>query len=188
MRTIRTLLALGFGLFLLGGVASALAAAYTRGRLESHGDEEDDEFDLVNIYGSRDFASRARALRRWSALNWYGGATIDLRGASLDPAGATATARSIFGGLRLVVPETWRVERDVIGILGGVGDSRNADRVDAALPALRLEGWSVVGGIAIVSEAPDLDEKAAAAAEAEAASEAAAAFGGETPAPEPAMA
>jgi hypothetical protein len=188
MRTIRTLLTLFFGLFLVGGIASAVAAAYARGRLESQGEEADDEFDLVNIYGARDFSSKATALRRWSALSWYGGATVDLRAATLDPSGATARARSIFGGLRLVVPETWPIKRDAIGIFGGIGDARNQDRIDETLPVLHLEAWSLFGGIGIVSDAPDLDERAAAKAEAEAASEAAAAFGEEKPAAEPSIA
>jgi hypothetical protein len=188
MRTIRTLLTLFFGLFLIGGIASAIAAAYAKGRIESRGGENDDEFDVASIFTGQDFVSRAQSLRRGSVLSWYGGGTVDLRGATLDPAGATITARSIFGGIRLVVPETWHIDRDMIAIFGGVGDGRNADRIDPSLPALRLEGFSVFGGIGIVSEAPDLDETAAATAEAEAANEAAAAFADEMPAPEPAMA
>lgn len=188
MRAIRTLLTIFFGLFLLGGIASVIAAAFAKGRIESHGGEHDDEFDIASIFTGQDFASRAPSLRRGSILNWYGGGTVDLRGASLDPAGATITARSIFGGIRLVVPETWRIDRNMIAIFGGVGDARNTDRIDESKPVLRLEGYSVFGGIGIVSDAPDLDEHAAATAEAEAASEAAAAFVDEVPAPEPAMA
>ena len=185
MRTIRTLLTLFFGLFLVGGIASAIAAAYAKGRIESHAEEGEDEFDLAAIYSGQDFTSRAGALRRGSVLSWYGGGSVDLRHATLDPAGATLTARSIFGGIRLVVPESWHVERDMISVFGGVGDARNSQLVDPTLPVLHLEGYSVFGGIGIVSEAPDLDEKAAATAEAEAASEAAAAFAGEPPFGEP---
>ncbi len=187
MRMIRALLTLFFGLFLVGGIASALAAAFAKGRMESHGDEADDEFDVVSIYTGQDFVSRAPALRRGSALSWYGGGTIDLRQATLDPNGATLTARSIFGGLRLVVPEAWPIHRDMVSVFGGIGDARVGDRIDHALPGLRLEGYSVFGGIGIVSEAPDLDEKAASEAEAAAASEAMAAFAEEMPAAEPAM-
>ena len=168
MRTIRTLLRLFFGLALLGGLASALGAAYARGRIESRGDESDDEFDVVAIYAGQDFTSRAGALRRASVLSWYGGGTVDLRGASLDPAGATLTARSIFGGIRLVVPETWRVEHHVTGLFGGIGDARPAGRVDDALPVLRLEGFLLFGGVGIVAEAPDLDEQTAPAPAADA--------------------
>jgi hypothetical protein len=188
MRAIRALLTLVFGLLVIGGIASAIAAAYAKGRIESRGEEEDDEFDIVSIFEGKDFASRAKALRRGSVLSWYGGGTVDLRGASLDPSGATLNARSIVGGLRLVVPETWRVERDTIAIVGGVGDGRGEDRIDDSLPVLRLEGFSIFGGIGIVSEAPDLDEKAASQAESEAASEAAAAFAQEMPASDPAVA
>ncbi len=186
MRLIRALLTLAFGTLLVGGIASAIAAAYAKGRVESHGGEEDDEFDLASIFTGQDFVSRASALRRASALSWYGGGTVDLRQATLDPNGATLTARSIFGGLRLVVPETWPIQLAMVGILGGVGDARDASRVDTSLPVLRLEGVSVFGGIGIVSEAPDLDEKAASAAEAAAQAEAMAAFTGEMPAAEPA--
>jgi hypothetical protein len=188
MRTIRTLLALVFGLFLVGGAATALAAVYAKGRVESHGGEDDDEFDLVTIYSGRDFASRAKALRRWSALSWFGGGTVDLRGATLDPAGASGTTRSIFGGLRVVVPETWRIEDDTIAIFGGVGDGRKTDRIDESQPVLHLDGFAIFGGIGIVSEAPDLDRKAAEAAEAQAASEAVAAFEDNGRTPEPAIA
>ena len=188
MRTIRTLLTLFFGLFLVGGIASALAAAYAKGRIQSHGGEEDDEFDVASIFSGQDFSSRAPSLRRGSVLSWYGGGTVDLRGATLDPAGATITARSIFGGIRLVVPETWKIDRDMIAVFGGVGDGRSAERIDESLPVLHLNGFSVFGGIGIVSEAPDLDQKAAEAAEAAAASEAAAAFAEEMPASEPVMA
>ncbi len=185
MRLIRALLTLVFGTFLIGGIASAIAAAYAKGRIESHGGEADDEFDLASIFTGQDFVSRASALRRASALSWYGGGTVDLRQATLDPNGATLTARSIFGGLRLVVPETWPIQRDMIAAFGGIGDARGGDRVDTSLPVLRLEGFSIFGGIGIVSDAPDLDEKAASAAEAAAEAEAMAAFSGETAAPEP---
>jgi hypothetical protein len=188
MRAIRSILTLFFGLFLIGGIASAIAAAFAKGRIESHADEVADEFDIVSIYSGNDFASRAGSLRRGSVLSWYGGGSVDLRGATLDPSGATLTARSIFGGIRLVVPETWRIQRDTFAIFGGIGDGRNADAVDESLPVLHLEGFSVFGGIGIVSEAPDLDEKAASQAEAEAANEAAAAFSEDMPASEPAMA
>jgi len=188
MRAIRSILTLLFGLFLLGGIASAIAAAYARGRIESHADEDGDEFDLVSILGGNDFASRAKSLKRGSILSWYGGGSVDLRGATLDPTGATIEARSIIGGIRLVVPETWRVERDMISIAGGVGDGRNPELIDPSLPVLRLEGFSAIGGIGIVSEAPDLDEKAASQAESEAMREAAAAYAEETPPAEPAMA
>lgn len=149
MRLVRNLI----GLVILGGIASAIGAAIAKGRLVSSGAEADDEFDLVTIYDNLTFASVAPAFRRGSALTWYGGGTIDLRGATLDPNGATLELRTLFGGLQLVVPPDWRVERDVTAIFGGIGDIRGFEPDATDRPVLRLTGWCVFGGIGIVSEA-----------------------------------
>ena len=61
--------------------------------MTSKGEPADDELDLVAIYEPRNFASTAPALRRASYTAWYGGGTLDLRGATLDPAGALLTVR-----------------------------------------------------------------------------------------------
>ncbi|MCI0583120.1 MAG: hypothetical protein L0227_09565, partial [Chloroflexi bacterium] len=76
-----------------------------------------------------------------------------------DPAGATLTVRALFGGFRLVIPATWRVELATVGIFGGIGDARDRDRIDVDGPVLRIEGFAVFGGVGIVSEAPDLDDE-----------------------------
>jgi hypothetical protein len=155
MRTIRSILGLSIGFFLLSGILSALGAAVAKRQLESSGSETDDEFDLVTIFDGVEFASTAGALRRASALTWYGGGTIDLRNATLDPAGAHMTVRAIFGGVQLIVPESWRVERKMVAFMGGVGDTRDPDRVDPSGPVLTLDGWAVFGGIGINGEEPN---------------------------------
>jgi len=161
MRLLRSLFTLVFGLFLVAGIASVIGAAILKGRLKSHGEESDDEIDLVTIYEARDFTSTASAFRGGSFLAWYGGGTVDLRGATLDPAGATLDLRAVFGGIRLVVPETWQVERSTVGIFGGTGDARDLDLVSPDGPTLHLTGYAIFGGAGIVSEAPDLAPVAA---------------------------
>ena len=79
---------------------------------------------------------------------------LDLRGATLDPAGATLRASAMFGGGLLVVPETWNVETRIVGI-GGVGDGRPKVERPADAPTLRFEGTAIFGGWGISSEAPD---------------------------------
>jgi hypothetical protein len=161
MRFVRTLLGAFLRLTIFGAIASAIGAAIARDRMASRGQPEDDEFDLVAIMNPLDFASTAKAFRRGSYLAWYGGGTLDLRGASLDPAGATLTVRAIFGGFRLVVPASWRVENRMLGIFGGSGDGRPASMIATDGPVLVLDGWAFFGGAGIVSEAPDLDARAA---------------------------
>jgi hypothetical protein len=161
MRTIRSLLGLFLGLTILGAIASAVAAAIAKGHLASTGSEADDEFDLVTIYDGLDFRSTAPALRRGSALTWFGGGRLDLRAATLDPAGATLTLRTVFGGLELLVPETWRVELGVMSFLGGAADTRDPDRVFPEGPVLRVSGWAAFGGLGIGSGAQSAAEPGA---------------------------
>ncbi len=164
MRLIRNLLGLALRLLLLGSIASAIGAAFLKGRLESHAEPGDDEIDYVAIFEGRDLGSTATSFRGGSVLTWYGGGTLDLRAATLDPGGATLDLRALFGGFRLVVPETWRVDLSVVGIFGGVGDARDQGQVALDAPTLRLTGFAIFGGAGVVSEAPDLDAGTAPAA------------------------
>jgi hypothetical protein len=158
MRFIGGTLRLILALSILAGIGSAIGAYVAKLRLFSKGEPADDEIDLVAIYDARDLTSTAPAFRRATVTAWYGGGTLDLRGATLDPAGATLSIRAIFGGYRLVVPASWRVELATVGILGGVGDGRDKELVDAGGPVLTIEGFAILGGVGIVSEAPDLEK------------------------------
>ncbi len=151
MSVVRFLMVMSF----LAAIGSALAAVIAKGRLTSRGGPEDDEVDLVTIFEPQEFTSSARALRRITATTMYGGGTIDLLGAMLDPGGATVRARTIFGGFRLVIPAAWRVELDGIGFAGGSADGRDQSLVDPQGPVLRVRSTAVFGGIGIVSEGPD---------------------------------
>ena len=159
MRAIGTALRNLIAITLLGGIASALAAAYAKSRMPSTGVPADDEVELVAIYTGLDFQSTAPALRQATVTAWYGGTTLDLREATLDPAGATLNVRAIFGGARLVIPESWPVELRTVAFAGGVGDVRDSMRVDHSRPTLTITGFAVFGGIGIVSDAPDLERE-----------------------------
>lgn len=152
MRTIRSILGLTFGFVILSSIVAAVVAAFAKQRMISSGTETDNEFDLVTIFDGVDFASTAPAFRRGSALTWYGGGQIDLREATLDSDGARLTLRALFGGIQLIVPETWRVEQHVVAFLGGVGDRRETTEVQTAGPVLSIDGFAVFGGIDVTSE------------------------------------
>lgn len=116
-------------------------------------DPASDEVALSSIFGPLDFASTAQALRGGRLSCLYGGGTLDLRGATLAPGGATLRVQAFNGGAQILVPASWRVEAKVTG-LGGVGDARpKIDRPSDA-PVLRIEGWAMFGGFGIASEGP----------------------------------
>jgi hypothetical protein len=152
MGTIRSLVRKLLGLSLLAGIASAVAALIARDRLVSSGGEMDDEVDLVTIYDGLQFHSEAPALRRASVLTWYGGTSLDLRDATLDPDGATLIVRTIFGGLEVVVPAAWPVELNVTSLFAGADDSHDPDRSGSDGPVLRVSGWNAFGGLSITSQ------------------------------------
>ncbi len=146
---VASILLFGWFVFVMG----AVIYAKLKGRKAVDQDPAADEVDLVATFGPLEFKSAAGAFRGGSVTTWFGGGTVDLRGATLDPAGATLRVNALFGGGSLVVPEDWRVETKLVGI-GGAGDSRPDGNRDEGAPVLRLEGTAVFGGWGISSEPP----------------------------------
>jgi predicted membrane protein len=137
---------------------SAIAALAAKRSIVSAGDPDSDDIELAAIFESVDLTSKAGSFRGGSVLTWFGGSTVDLRGATLDPAGAHLTIRAIFGGGLLVVPDDWQVDLRVIGIMGGVGDGRDARGRQADGPRLVVDGFALFGGYGITSKPPDRDD------------------------------
>jgi hypothetical protein len=145
------------GIALLGSIASGIAAFVAKRHLVSIGEPGDDEIALVSIFDQLQFASTADAFRGGSVVLWYAGGEIDLRGATLDPAGARLTARILFGGVQLIVPDDWQVELQLVGILGGVGDARTTMGRPADGPRLVIDGFAAFGGMGITSSSRNLE-------------------------------
>lgn len=153
MRAISFLL-LGWFVFIVGAVIYAA----TRRREALPQDPASDEVDLVATFGPLEFHSESGAFKGGTVTTWFGGGTLDLRDATLDPAGATLQTSALFGGGNLIVPETWNVETKIVGI-GGAGDGRPNVERPADAPVLRLEGTAIFGGWGITSEAPGEDHR-----------------------------
>jgi hypothetical protein len=134
--------------------ATALAALNVRRRIVPKDEPDADEVQLVATFEPILFESTARSFRGGKVDLWFGGGIIDLRDATLDPAGARLDVRAMFGGGQLLVPESWNVTTRVLGI-GGAGDGR--PKVDRPLdaPHLTVEGTALFGGVGIASEIPD---------------------------------
>ncbi len=77
-----------------------------------------------------------------------GGATIDLRSATLANNRAVIDAFAMWGGIELVVPVGWRVMGEVTAILGGFQDS-TAPPTDPNAPTLVVRGTAMMGGIEV---------------------------------------
>ena len=150
------------GLLLLGWFAFVMGAmvyAAVKRREAVAQDPKADEVDLVANFAPLEFRSEAEHFKGGSVTTWFGGGSLDLRDATLDPEGATLHLNALFGGGNLVVPETWNVESTIVGI-GGVGDGRPKVERPADAPTLRLEGTAIFGGWGISSSPADGEPEA----------------------------
>jgi hypothetical protein len=139
---------------MLASVVGAIAARAAKQRIVQVDDPDADEIRLAAIFEPISFRSTAASFRGGSVDCWYGGGVIDLRGATLDPAGARLQVRAIAGGAQILIPETWIVTTKVVGI-GGVGDGRPRVEHPADAPRLAVEGVALFGGFGVTSEISD---------------------------------
>jgi hypothetical protein len=147
MRPVRALVTFKLGVW----VGLIAGAAFAKRVLPSRGDEDSDEVSLVAILDGIELKSRATAFKGGSMLAWFGGIAVDLRDTELAP-GARLSVNTLFGGIALKTPPTWRIESNAKALGGGV-DVRTPAQDDPEAPVLTLDGFSLFGGIAALGNA-----------------------------------
>ncbi len=130
-----------------GVVVPTIAAAIAKQRAVIVDDPEAPEIALSTIFDGVELENRSTEFRGGTTVCWYGAQRLDLRGATLAPEGATLKARCVFGGLQVLVPETWRVQVRAIPVFGGVADESSGPDGDG--PLLSIEAVCVFGGVSI---------------------------------------
>jgi hypothetical protein len=156
MNVIGRLTAILTGLFALTAIAAALAARAIKERIIPVDSPDAPEVTLRAIFEPIQFRSSSTTFRGGSLDCWFGGGIIDLRDAILDPGGARLEIRAVFGGGQIVVPESWRVTTNLVGI-GGIGDGRSQVQRPVTAPVLVIDGIVLFGGFGVTS---DLSEQA----------------------------
>jgi len=143
MRPLRGLL-----LVKLGAWAGMMAAAaFVRRAMPSLGDEESDELSLVAVFDGITLNSRAKAFTGGAMLAWFGGIEVDLREVELAP-DARLSLHTLFGGIDIKTPPSWRLESTMKAVAGGV-DTRTPAQDDPDAPVLTLTGTALFGGVAV---------------------------------------
>jgi hypothetical protein len=140
---------LGFWAGLLG------AAALMKRVLPSRGDAESDEVALVAIFDGIELESSATAFRGGSMFTWFGGIAVDLRNVTLAPE-ARLTLNTLWGGIAIRVPPEWHVESTAKALGGGVAIKPPQTEVSNP-PRLLMDGFALLGGIAVGSKSPDTE-------------------------------
>lgn len=122
---------------------------FNRGQLSRARDEASDRQNVLAVLGAAETKNRSPHFRHANVSALFGGATLDLRDAQLDP-GATVDALALFGGVDVLVPPGWRVELGGLPIFGGFDDKtvdNGSVRPDA--PVLKVEATALFGGVGV---------------------------------------
>ena len=148
MRFLATLIKTLLKLILLS-VAGALVAKLI---VKSEGEPDGDEFRRVAIFDGDEFRSTGQAVRRGSAIAVFGGVQLDLRRAKASSSGMHLEVLTLFGGVEVVVPDTWAIDHESAAIAGGI-DLRVPDpsTLPEDSPQLRINAKALFGGVSIVA-------------------------------------
>ncbi len=95
---------------------------------------------VVRGVASSDFAGG-------DAVAVMGGCQIDLRAAKITKE-AVIDVLAFWGGIEIRVPRGWRVDNQVVAILGGIVDKTERD-VPADAPTLIIRGSAIMGGVEV---------------------------------------
>ena len=135
--------------FVVSALMKAVAAGIAK-LFEGEATASDNDFKLLAVMDGRELDSNADSLRTGSATAVMGGIDIDLGRASLDPGGAHVALKAVMGGIRLLVPQSWRVDVAIDSKGGGVTvHTIDPAEADEDAPRLFVEAYARMGGIDI---------------------------------------
>lgn len=106
---------------------------------------EDSDTDIVAVFDNR-VVQRSGPFTGGSVTAVFGDVRLDLRHASLDPAGARLQVTTVFGDLDLEIPEDWRVTVSGPELLGDV-NLRAAHEPAPTAPVLELRVTTILGDV-----------------------------------------
>jgi predicted membrane protein len=111
----------------------------------------DDRIEVIAIFGGNKKIMVSKNFKGGEIVSVFGGNEINL--SKCDITGRVKIEIvQVFGGTKLVVPANWRIQTDMVSILGGMDDKRNVIDFDADdSKVLVIEGVSVLAGIDIRS-------------------------------------
>jgi len=123
-----------------------------RASFKNSTEDSTDYIDDVSILGGGTKIIQSNNFKGGDITAIFGGSEFSFKDAEMSPEGCTIDVFTMFGGSKLIIPDSWIVKSDMISIFGGFNDKR-AIRPDDNDPAkiLYLKGAVIFGGIEIKS-------------------------------------
>jgi hypothetical protein len=95
--------------------------------------------------------SSAPAFRGGRVVCWYAGVDLDLRDATVDPAGARLEVRTVFGGTRVVVAPGVPVRVAGPAVFGAAVSQADSPEPSPDAPGLEISGFTLFGGLQVIA-------------------------------------
>ncbi len=112
----------------------------------------EDYLDDIDIFGGGDRFINSQKFQGGKITHIFGGSKYDLTAAQLAPGKHNLELLMIFGGTKLIIPESWDVKVEVTSVFGGFSDKRVKSIVVSDTDrTLIISGLNIFGGGEIVN-------------------------------------
>lgn len=112
----------------------------------------EDWLDDVSIFGGGDRIINSQQFKGGKVTHIFGGSKLDFSRAILSPGRNNLEVIMIFGGTKMILPESWDVKVEVTSVFGGFSDKRiRSIVVTESDRSLHITGVNVFGGGEIVN-------------------------------------
>jgi predicted membrane protein len=111
----------------------------------------EDTLHALAIFGGINRRVQSPNFQGGEAVAIFGGIELDLRGAATTRDEIEIEANAVFGGIEMIVPDTWDVTVRGAGVLGGYEDKthRIPNPEGVKRPRLIIRGGAVFGGVTV---------------------------------------
>ncbi len=112
-------------------------------------EDSEDTIDEIAVFGGGEKNITSQNFRGGKILCLFGGSSIDLSRAKLAVGKNVIDIVAIFGGMKLVVPDNWKVRINAVSIFGGFSDKHRMHIPDNATNTdneLIIRGFVIFGG------------------------------------------
>ncbi len=111
-------------------------------------DVSEDRIDEVIIFSAGNKLVKSGSFRGGRVASIFAGEQIDLSQVTAAENDIKLELTAIFGGIKVIVPKTWKVKSEGTAIFGGY-DNKTGGAADGVV--LMVKGTAVFGGVEIVS-------------------------------------
>jgi predicted membrane protein len=140
-------------LFLIAvGVQVLLRATGARSSTSRDGPDEDRVIQTFAALGGVTRRSQSRTLERADISAVMGGVELDLRDATPASGRVVADVFAVWGGIVILVPDTWRVESEVSVVMGALQDETKYSNPPEPAGTLVLRGAIMMAGLEVRNE------------------------------------